>query len=166
MVSLLQTFSGHSNWLYGLSFSPDGKMIATGSLDRTVKLWNTESGLLATLVGHNEGIYDLSFSPDSQIIASASLDKTVKLWKSRDGSLLKTISGHNEGVYGVSFSTDGQIIASASGDGSIKLWSAETLDFENLLKRGCDWLDDYVNTNPNISQEDRHLFQSKGTSSQ
>jgi len=163
---LLQTFSGHSNWLYGLSFSPDGKMIATGSLDRTVKLWNTESGLLATLVGHNEGIYDLSFSPDSKIIASASLDKTVKLWRSRDGSLLKTISGHNEGVYGVSFSADGQIIASASGDGSIKLWSAETLDFKNLLKRGCDWLDDYVNTNPNISQEDRRLFQSKGTSSQ
>ena len=153
--TLLQTLTGHSNWLYGLSFSPDGKMIASGSLDRTVKLWNIEDGkLLQTLVGHNDGIYDVSFSPDSKIIASASLDKTVKLW-SIDGYLLKTLSGHNGGVYGVSFNpSDSQMIASASWDGSIKLWNAETLDFDSLLERGCKWINDYLNTNPNVSQED------------
>ncbi|KYC43198.1 hypothetical protein WA1_13965 [Scytonema hofmannii PCC 7110] len=155
---LLKTFTGHSNWLYGLSFSPDSKMIASGSLDRTVKLWNTEDGkLLQTFEGHNDGIYDVSFSPNGKIIASASLDKTVKLW-SIDGTLLKTISGHNGGVYGVSFSLpDGQIIASASWDGSIKLWSAKTLDFDSLLEHGCNLLNDYLKTNPNVSQEDRLL---------
>lgn len=158
--NLLHTLSGHSNWLYGLSFSPDGKLIATGSSDRTVKLWNTEGELLKTFVGHHEEIYDVSFSPDGQMIASGSLDKTVKLW-SINGSLLKTMSGHTAVVYGVSFSPNEQIIASASWDGSIKFWSSETLDFDNLLKQGCDWLADYVNTNPNLSEKERAIFKAK-----
>lgn len=156
---LLKTLTGHSGWLYGLSFSPDSNLIASAGLDRLVRIWSIDGELLQTLVGHRDGIYDLSFSPDSKMIASASLDKTVKLW-SINGALLRTITGHTGGIYGVSFSQDGQIIASASWDGSIKLWSTETLYFDSLLKRGCDFVKDYVNTNPTISQEDRILFQS------
>jgi WD40 repeat protein len=157
---LIQTFSGHSNWLYGLSFSPDSKMIVTGSLDRTVKLWNIENAkLMQSFVGHKDGINDVCFSPNGKIISSASSDKTVKIW-SVDGALLKTISGHNGEVYGVSFSPDSQTIASASWDGSIKLWNAENLDFDGLLERGCNWLNDYLNTNPHVSQEERLLCHS------
>jgi WD40 repeat protein len=155
---LLKTFTGHSGWLYGLSFSPDSNLIASAGLDRLVRIWSIDGELLQTLVGHRDGIYDLSFSPDSKTIASASLDETVKLW-SINGALLRTITGHTGGIYGVSFSQDGQTIASASWDGSIKLWSTETLDFDSLLKRGCDWVNDYVNTNPSVSQEDRILCQ-------
>jgi WD40 repeat protein len=156
---LLKTFTGHSGWLYGFSFSPDSNLIASAGLDRQVRIWSIDGELLQTLVGHRDGIYDLSFSPDSKMIASASLDQTVKLW-SIDGALLRTITGHTGGIYGVSFSRDGQTVASASWDGSIKLWSTETLDFDSLLKRGCDFVNDYVNTNPTISQEERILFQS------
>ncbi len=156
--NLLQTLTGHSNWLYGLSFSPNGKMIVSASLDKTVKLWNVENGnLIHTFIGHNEGIYDVCFSSDGQTIASASLDKSVKLW-SVDGNLLKTLTGHDNAVYGVSFSPNGQIVASASWDGSIKLWSAETLDFDNLLEHGRDWLRDYVTHNSNVSESDRRLI--------
>lgn len=162
---LLKTCTGHSGWLYGLSFSPDSNLVASAGLDRLIRIWSIDGDLLQTLVGHKDGIYDLSFSPDSKMIASASLDKTVKLW-SINGTLLKTITGHNDGIYGVSFSQDGQSVASASWDGSIKLWSTEILDFDNLLKRGCDWLNNYVNTNPSVSEEDRHLFQNTQTLSQ
>jgi len=156
---LLKTFEGHSSWLYGLSFSPDSKSIASAGLDRLVKIWSIEGELLRTLTGHRDGIYDLCFSPDGKKIASASLDKTVMLW-SVDGALLRTITGHTDGVYGVSFSPDSRIIASAGWDASIKLWSTETLDFDSLLERGCNWLQDYINTNSNLSQEDRSLFMS------
>jgi WD40 repeat protein len=123
-----------------------------------VKLWNVENGnLIHTFVGHNEGIYDVCFSSDGQTIATASLDKSVKLW-SVDGNLLKTLTGHDNAVYGVSFSPNGQIVASASWDGSIKLWSAETLDFDNLLEHGRDWLRDYVTHNPNVCESDRRLI--------
>ena len=162
---LLKTFTGHSGWLYGFSFSPDSNLIASAGLDRQIRIWSIDGRLLQTLVGHRDGIYDLSFSPDSQMIASASLDQTVKLW-SINGALLRTITGHTGGIYGVSFSRDGKTVASASWDGSIKLWSTETLDFDNLLKRGCNWLNDYVNTNPSISKEERHLFQNIQTLSQ
>lgn len=154
---LLHTLSGHSNWLYGLSFSPDSKIIASTSLDRAVKLWNAEDGkLLHNLVGHTDGIFDVSFSTNGKMIASASLDKTVKLW-STDGNLLKTISGHDNAVYGVSFSND-RIVVSASWDGSIKLWSTEILNFDDLLKRGCNHIQNYVTHNPNVSNEDRRLI--------
>ena len=90
------------------------------------------------------------------MIASASLDGTVRLW-SITGSLLKTITGHTNGVYGVSFSPDGKTIASASWDGSIKLWSTESEDFEGLLQCGCKWLGDYLRSNQNVSEADRHI---------
>ncbi len=154
---LLKTLSGHSNWLYGLHFSPDGQMLASASLDRTVKLWSIKNGLIRTLTGHSNGVHDVCFSPDGKLIASAAFDNTVRLW-SIDGTLLKTLTGHNGGVYGVSFSyPGGQIIASASWDGSIKLWSTEVLDFDGLVIRGCSMLQNYLKTNPNISQQDRNL---------
>jgi WD40 repeat protein len=62
--------------------------------------------------------------------------------------------GHNAGVRSVSFSPDGKTLASASIDGKVILWN---LDLEDLLKRGCNWLQDYLRTNPNVSESDRHL---------
>ncbi|WP_293337280.1 AAA family ATPase [Microcoleus sp. CAWBG58] len=162
--TLLRTLEGHTAGVYGVSFSPDGQIIASASGDWTVKLWSLEGILLRTLEGHTEGVFGVSFSPDGQIIASASLDKTVKLW-SLKGTLLRTLEGHTVGVYGVSFSPDGQIIASASADKTVRLWDIDPDDLildldiklNNLLKKGCFWIRDYLKTNPNVSESDRNL---------
>ncbi|MBW4495166.1 MAG: hypothetical protein KME26_19175 [Oscillatoria princeps RMCB-10] len=115
---------GHKAEVNGVSFSPDGSMIASASDDQTVKLWNLNGKLLNTLKGHSDQIWIISFSPDSQIIASASLDKTVKLWSS-NGVLLKTIEGHTDQVLGVCFSPNGRVVASGSADRTVRMWSVD-----------------------------------------
>jgi WD40 repeat protein len=116
-----QTIAGHNKYVIGVSFSPDGKIIASASADNTIKLWRLDGTLIKTLEGHSDWVYDVCFSPDGKIIASASKDQTIKLWR-LDGTLIKTLEGHNHTVYGVTFSPDGKMIASASADNTIKLW--------------------------------------------
>jgi len=112
---------GHTDWVSSVSFSPNGKMIASGSKDKTIKLWNRDGSLIKTIPSE-KGVYSISFSPDGKMIASGSLDNTVKLWRA-NGDLLKTLKGHTEQVSSVSFSPDGQTLASASWDKTVKLWS-------------------------------------------
>ncbi|MBD1881251.1 hypothetical protein [Coleofasciculus sp. FACHB-T130] len=150
---LMQTFVGHNREVMSVSFSADGQMIASASYDRTVKLWRKDGTLVQTFVGHSKGVSSVSFSPDGQTLASASYDCTVKLW-GLDGRELQTLVGHSAWVSSVSFSPDGQTLASASKDGTVILWN---LNLEDLLVRGCNWLRDYLKTNPNVSESDRHL---------
>jgi tetratricopeptide (TPR) repeat protein len=135
---------GHSSYVLSVSFSPDGKTIASASYDNTVKLWNLEGKELKTLKGHSSTVTSVSFSPDGKTIASASLDDTVKLWN-LEGKELKTLKGHSSTVTSVSFSPDGKTIASASADKTVKLWN---FDFESLQIEGCNWLNDYLVTHP------------------
>ncbi|NER34741.1 MAG: hypothetical protein F6J93_12090 [Oscillatoria sp. SIO1A7] len=115
---------GHKADVTGVSFSPDGKTIATGSQDRTVKLWTREGKIEKTLWKHGDWVTDVSFSPDGKTIASASWDKTVQLW-SRDGENLQRLRGHEDAVNSISFSPDGKTIASGSGDRTTKLWNID-----------------------------------------
>ncbi|NEO54743.1 MAG: hypothetical protein F6K54_17650 [Okeania sp. SIO3B5] len=152
---LLRTIPAHDNWVLGVSFSPDGKAIATASYDNMVKLWSVDGELLKTfLKGSSDSVTSVSFSPDGQVIASSSYDGKVKLWGLNDGNLLKTLSGHGDSVMSVSFSPDGKFLASGSRDNTVILWN---LALDDLLEKGCNWVSDYLHTNPNVSDSDRQL---------
>jgi WD40 repeat protein len=133
---LLKTFEGHSNWVNSVSFSPDGKTIASASYDNTIKLWSLDGKELKTFKGHSNWVNSVSFSPDGKTIASASGDKTIKLW-SLDGKELKTFKGHSAPVTSVSFSPGGKTIASASDDNTIKLWSLDGKELKTFTKHSA-----------------------------
>ncbi|PAX54586.1 nSTAND1 domain-containing NTPase [Brunnivagina elsteri] len=150
----IQTLKGHTGLVHSVSFSPDGKTLASASSDSTVKLWNINNYQeVKTLKGYKRLVDSASFSPDGKILASASGDR-VKLWDINSGREITTLQEHTDSVRSVSFSPDGKIIASASSDKTIILWN---FDLDNLLVRGCGLIHYYLQNNPDVSPEDRHL---------
>lgn len=156
-------FTGYDKKIVSsVSFSPDVKTLAFGSDDGTIKLWNLETGkeIPTPPMRHRGRVYSVSFSPDGKTLASGSADKTIKLWNVETGKEIRTINGHDKDITSVSFSPDGKILASGSQDGTIKLWD---LDLDSLIGLSCDGVRAYLQNNPNVSVNDRHLCDGIGT---
>jgi WD40 repeat protein/tetratricopeptide (TPR) repeat protein len=118
-----------------ISFSPDGKTLASGGSDNTIKLWNVETGEnILTLKGHEQEVNSVSFSPNGEILASGSWDNTIKLWSLETGENILTLKEHEREVNSVSFSPNGEILASGSNDKIIKLWNSETSKETRVLR--------------------------------
>ena len=118
---------GHQAGVNAVAFSPDGQTIATGSEDKTVKLWQVNGRLLKTLTKHQRGVIAIAFSPDGQILATGGKDGVINLWKA-DGTWLRTLNSNQGFVNGITFSPDGQTLAAACGDslhqqGVVQLWT-------------------------------------------
>ncbi|MCY3018777.1 MAG: serine/threonine protein kinase [Planctomycetota bacterium] len=123
----LNTFSGHSNWVNSVAFSPDGKLALSGSRDKTLKLWEVKTGReLRTFSGHTSWVKSIAFSPDGKLALSGSGDKTLKLWDVRTGRELRTFSGHTDSITSVAFAPDGALVLSATFDGVLKLMDVGT----------------------------------------
>ena len=135
-VELLAATSvrGHERDINIVSVAPNDSLVASGSQDKTVKLWNPiDLSLKATLKGHRRGVWDCQFSPIDRVLATSSGDKTIKLWSLADFSCVRTFQGHQASVLRVRFLKTGLQLVSAGGDGLIKLWTIRTNECESTL---------------------------------
>ncbi|MFN6531406.1 serine/threonine-protein kinase [Nostoc sp. ChiSLP03a] len=149
----VQTLKGHSSMVHAIAISPDGQFIASGSNDKTIKLWQMGTGKLVRQLGrwssnHSSMVHSVAFSPipissnlsyqsesgksarvadlNRGILASGSWDNTIKLWDVNTGKEIRTLTGHANWVNSVAFSPNGKFLASGSADCTIKLWQVQT----------------------------------------
>ncbi|EAU29371.1 conserved hypothetical protein [Aspergillus terreus NIH2624] len=120
-----EVIDGHSGTVGIVAFSFDKKILASGSIDKTVKLWDVITGsLLYTLEGHLDLIWAVEFSPDGRLLASGSNDGAIKLWDTYNGALQHTLDGHSGAIRAVAFSPGCQLLASGSTDNTVKVWNS------------------------------------------
>jgi len=118
---------GHRAAIWSVAYSPDGKYIATGSRDYSIKLWEVSSGReIRTFLGHLNSVTTLVFDPTGKYIASGSYDKNVIVWEIATGKEIQRITGHKDIVTSVAFSPDGTTIATAGWDWNAYLWNIAT----------------------------------------
>jgi WD40 repeat protein len=192
----------HDDKVLSISFSPNSHILASGSKDGTIKLWdkNQDWQLLRTLNKNNSGVEDIAFSSDSKLFASAGLDGYIKLWETNNGNLLKSFPAHKGHILSVNFSPNRQLIASAGEDGIVKIWQVSNgillhslsghksairnvifldnqilisvsaglektiifwnltnISLDKLLKKGCNWMGDYLENSPTLKYDDRDI---------
>ncbi|HQO34491.1 MAG TPA: WD40 repeat domain-containing protein, partial [bacterium] len=128
--TLTRVFMGHTRPVRDVAFSPDGRLLLTGSDDYTARLWDVETGReIRAFVGHESWIHSVAFSPDGTRILTGSGDCTARLWDMETGTELQTFVGHTDWIDDagcVTFSPDGRWVLTGSRDASARLWDAET----------------------------------------
>jgi glucose repression regulatory protein TUP1 len=138
----LERLKGHKDSVYSVAFSPDGKSLVSGSLDRTLRVWDLsqtqravdaagpndkiETGLgtcASTLTGHKDYVLSVAISPDGQWVVSGSKDRSIQFWNIQSGQAQFLLQGHKNSVISIDIARQGNLLASGSGDCHARIWS-------------------------------------------
>jgi WD40 repeat protein len=134
---------GHSAIVFSVAFSRDGSMLASGAEDRSVRIWDLQTGRCRhTLTGHKANVRKVAFRPGKPVLASSSHDHFIKLWAYETGELLATLGPHGGALLGgvgpISFSPDGRLLASPGGR-TFRIWDADTMKMVREVKHSAGW---------------------------
>ncbi|PSB25966.1 protein kinase domain-containing protein [Stenomitos frigidus] len=136
-----QTLTDHSSWVRSVVIHPDATSIASGSGDRTIKIWDLATGALLRTLSANAGwVRAIAVSADGQTLANCNNDRRLVLWHWETGERLQTLDGHSDWARAVCFSPDGHLLASGSQDKTIRLWQLPTGDVKQVLVGHTHWV--------------------------
>jgi len=153
---LIHEFVDNKSGVHEISFSPDGKKIATAGYDRKARIRNISGELIKEFRADPQWVETVAFSPDGLQLATGGADGVVKLWSLTGQQIADFPATKGRGTAkSISFSSDGKHLATAGEDGVGRLWRIENLD--ELLIRGCRWVDDYLANNLDVEESDRQM---------
>jgi len=150
-VTESRKLEGHKSPVLSLSFSPDGRRLASGSSDNTIRMWNLEPSCSVNLEDQLGRVCSASVSPDGKILALGSQDSLIRIWNVASRHFTRTLSGHTGDVASLAFSPDGKFLASGSYDNSVRIWDVDTWVCSTTL-HGPSSLVSCVNFSPNGMQ--------------
>ncbi len=132
--------TGHEGDVYCVTYSPDGKTVATASKDRTVRLWDAETAKeLSALAGHTDEVSSVSFSPNGKMLASSGDDATIRIWDVETRKTIRVLKRPgNQAVVGVEFCPDGETLASGDAGGQIVLWDVKSWSIRETIQAHAD----------------------------
>jgi general transcriptional corepressor TUP1 len=141
-----QVFDGHQQEIYSLDFSQDGRLIVSGSGDRTTRIWdmadttNCKVFTITDVIDHNTdaGVTSVAISPSTALVAAGSLDNIIRIWDVQTRQLLERLRGHTNSVYSVAFTPDGKGLVTGSLDKTLKLWDVSHLNSPEGRRKAAD----------------------------
>ena len=138
---LIRTLEDHADWVNAVALTSDGRRAISASYDRTLKIWDLESGeAIRTLEGHADWVNAVALTPDGRRVVSASADKTLKIWDLESGQAIRTLEGHASWVNAVALTPDGRQAVSASNDRTLKIWDLESGKSIRTLEGHTSWV--------------------------